>query len=179
MVDWVWKIWKHGIIYWLLRHCRKYALIIFIATLLLFGIEVGIRMDHYWLNRSFGFEMRWFLGWVWCTMHRLAKRHGLAGLEAYQLCMTSLFRKREYGCGSLFCENRAYSSRFAFWLFVHGKFLTRDRQPYVSDKTCVLCKYADESASHLFFASMFLRAFGWYSTMARYEDDHGVGNSGP
>lgn len=37
------------------------------------------------------------------------------------------------------------------WLFAHEKFLTPDRQCYISNKKCLLCKRADESTLHLFF----------------------------
>lgn len=43
--------------------------------------------------------------------------------------------------------------RLAFCLFAHGKFLTKDRQPYVIDKLCALCKCDNESFfQHLFFS---------------------------
>lgn len=41
---------------------------------------------------------------------------------------------------------------FVLCLFAHGKLLTRDRQYYISDKTCVLCKRDEESSHHLFFS---------------------------
>lgn len=41
--------------------------------------------------------------------------------------------------------------RFAFWMFAHKKFLTRDRQVYIEDKSCALCGLHDETFAHLFF----------------------------
>lgn len=41
--------------------------------------------------------------------------------------------------------------RFILWMVAHGKLMTRDRQSYVEDKECVLCKRANESVDHLFF----------------------------
>lgn len=40
--------------------------------------------------------------------------------------------------------------KFALWMFSHRKFLTRDRQPYIEDKRCVLCGMHNESFAHLF-----------------------------
>lgn len=41
--------------------------------------------------------------------------------------------------------------RFILWLFSHGKLLSRDRQPYIDNKMCVLCDTQEESMAHLFF----------------------------
>ncbi|XP_073151808.1 uncharacterized protein [Henckelia pumila] len=41
--------------------------------------------------------------------------------------------------------------RFALLIFAHGKFLTKDRQPYVLEKECGFCRDVHESAHHLFF----------------------------
>lgn len=41
--------------------------------------------------------------------------------------------------------------RYAFWLFAHKKFLTKDRQHYITDKQCVLCDQHPETFTHLFF----------------------------
>lgn len=41
--------------------------------------------------------------------------------------------------------------RFALWLFAHRKFLTKDRQPYILDRSCGLCGMVEENAHHLFF----------------------------
>lgn len=45
--------------------------------------------------------------------------------------------------------------RFALMLFAHGKFPTRDRLGAIPDKSCVLCKVANESFRHLFFNCTF------------------------
>lgn len=41
--------------------------------------------------------------------------------------------------------------RFTTWLLAHGKLLTKDRQPYIQDKSCGLCYVHMESTAHLFF----------------------------
>ncbi|XP_073275451.1 uncharacterized protein [Primulina huaijiensis] len=41
--------------------------------------------------------------------------------------------------------------KFVLWLVAHRKLLTRDRLPYLSDKSCALCRLKDESVNHLFF----------------------------
>lgn len=56
--------------------------------------------------------------------------------------------------------------RFAFWIFAHGKFLTKDRQPYIFDKTCGLCGTVNENAQHVFFhctasAQLWVRLWDW------------------
>ncbi|KZV14411.1 hypothetical protein F511_43388 [Dorcoceras hygrometricum] len=45
--------------------------------------------------------------------------------------------------------------RFIMWMFAHKRLLTKDRQPYVSDKRCVFGYPQDESHDHLFFHCKF------------------------
>ncbi|XP_073129130.1 uncharacterized protein [Henckelia pumila] len=41
--------------------------------------------------------------------------------------------------------------RIIFWLIAHGKCLTKDRQPYIPNKSCAFCGTHTEDAQHLFF----------------------------
>lgn len=66
--------------------------------------------------------------------------------------MISLLKRLATGHGSFLYENLAYSlSIGSLELFAHSKFMTRDRQSYVPDKMCALCKAADKTNWHLFF----------------------------
>lgn len=56
--------------------------------------------------------------------------------------------------------------RFAFWIFAHGKCLTKDRQPYILDKSCGLCGIVDEDIHHVFFqctapTQLWIRLWNW------------------
>lgn len=41
--------------------------------------------------------------------------------------------------------------RLTLWLLAHGRLRTKDRIPYEANKTCPLCKHADETCAHTFF----------------------------
>ncbi|XP_073298551.1 uncharacterized protein [Primulina huaijiensis] len=48
--------------------------------------------------------------------------------------------------------------KVTLWLMAHSKLLTRDRLPFATDKSCVLCNSDLESINHLFFESSFSAA---------------------
>ncbi|XP_073149181.1 uncharacterized protein [Henckelia pumila] len=59
--------------------------------------------------------------------------------------------------------------RVVFWLVANGKCLTKDRQPYISDKTCAFCGSFNENAQHLFFEctvsrQIWARLWNWLGT---------------
>ncbi|XP_073051681.1 uncharacterized protein [Primulina eburnea] len=55
---------------------------------------------------------------------------------------------------------------FVLWIFVHEKCLTKDRQPYILDKSCGLCGTVNEIAQHVFFectasTQLWVRLWQW------------------